>query len=71
MRLSLLDIHAIGPRVILVRTDEGWRLSDGHRFTTPYPDAIAPFRDRDTIRRLDFGEPLLNQEGGEPPKEAA
>ena len=70
MRLNLLDMHALGPRVLLVRTDEGWRLSDGHRFTKPYPDALAPFRDRDTIRRLNFGEELLNQETGKP-EEAA
>jgi hypothetical protein len=62
VRFNLLDVHPIGLRVLLVNTREGWRLSDGHRFTKPYRDFEEALADSDTKRRLNFGEELKNQE---------
>ena len=64
MNFRLLDMLALSLRVVAVNTDEGWRLSDGYRFTEVYAGPLQAMDDQDTIRRLTFGEELLNQEKG-------
>lgn len=56
--MKLLELIPLSSDVVLALTPEGWRLSDGRRFTAPYPDADAAMDDRATRRALTFGEEL-------------
>lgn len=62
MGLGAREVHLIGPRVLVVLTDAGWRLTDGARFTKTYPSANAAMNDKATIDDLNFGEPVANLE---------
>ena len=63
MKLELLCLLPLSSTVLLVRTAEGWRLSDGYRFTAAYPSADDALNDQATRRALTFGEDLP-AEGG-------
>lgn len=54
----VLELEPLSLTVLLVLSPEGYRLSDGRRFTTPYPDAAAAMADRRAFRQLTFGEEL-------------
>lgn len=62
--MRFLSLHPLSSFVMLAETEEGWRLSDGHRFTKPYASFDAAIGDEATKRRLTYGEVLLNEEGG-------
>lgn len=64
--MQLLAILPLSRTVLLVQTPQGWRLSDGHRFSVPYVSAEAAMDDQATRRRLQFGEELPNQERSVP-----
>lgn len=56
--MKLIELMALSSTVLLALTDEGWRLSDGHRFTKPYPSWDEAMDDRETQRALTFGTAL-------------
>lgn len=59
--MIILTLLPLSSHVVLAKTPGGWRLSDGHRFTLPYRDADEAMEDRETFRRLTFGEDLAGR----------
>jgi hypothetical protein len=58
VRLELLSFLPLSSIVAAVETPEGWRLTDGHRFSAPYAHLDAAIDDREAFRALTFGESL-------------
>lgn len=61
--MKLIELMALSSVVVLALTEEGWRLTDGHRFTQPYRSWDDAMDDRETQRALTFGAPLPERGG--------
>jgi len=56
--VKFLELLPLSSDVVLALTEEGWRLTDGYRFSEVYASAAAAMDDQATRRALTFGEEL-------------